>query len=123
MELSTPFVIKDLPDNSWSVSWPGYEYNLVNNAAKAQHLLEILFETIKVQTSQLAVFKETWSQDKTEILHVDVAAWWQDQQGLAQYLSEFVVTGVKFETLNEAQRFKDHMDQRLAWKRLGGEWK
>lgn len=122
MELKTPFVIRDLPQG-WSVSWPGYEYVLVNNFKKAGQLLEILFDAIKINEAQLAIRKETWSEDRTEILHVGVSAWWQDPHGLAQYLTDFVVTGIKFNELTEAEQFKQHMDQRLMWRKLGGAWK
>jgi hypothetical protein len=123
MEVTTPFKLNDLPDNTWSVCWPGFEYSLVNNTNKAQHLLEILFETVRVVEVQLAVSRNHYDPDKTEIMHIDVAAWYQDKTGLGRYLAEFVVSGVKFATLEQAQHFKDHMDQRLAWKRLGGRWK
>lgn len=122
MEVKTPFVIKDLPDQAWSVSWPGYEYVLVNNENKAKHLLEILFETVKVNEAQLALRREGWSEEKTEIMHVGVGAWWQDPTGLSRHLAEFIVTGIKFNELVEAEHFKQHMDQRLMWRRLGGAW-
>lgn len=123
MELTTPFKLKDLPDSSWSVSWPGYEYVLVNNQNKAQHLLEILFDTVKVSEAQLAVRREGRREDETEILHIDVAAWWQDKMSLSKYLTDFIIEGIKFNTLNEAQKFKEQMDQRLMWRRMGGTWK
>lgn len=122
MEIKTPFVIRDLPQG-WSVSWPGYEYVLVNNESKARHLLEILFDTVKVNEAQMAIRKETWSEDRTEILHVSISSWFQDPTGLARYLTDFVVTGVKFNKLFEAEHFKTLMDQRLMWSRLGGKWK
>ena len=122
MEVNSPFKIRDLPDNGWSVSWPGYEYNLVNNSRKAQNLLEILFEKIKVDEAQLAVRRETWSEDKSDILHVGLAAWCQDKGGLSQYLSDFIITAVKFESRDQADRFKEHLDQRLMWRRMGGTW-
>ena len=120
--MNSPFVLNDLPDNSWSVSWPGHEYHLVDNPRKAENLLGILFDTVKVNQAQLAVRREGWSEDKTEILHVDVSAWWQDKQGLASFASDFIVLAIKFCELSEAEHFKQHMEQRLAWRRLGGKW-
>jgi len=125
MELNTPFKIRDLPDNSWSVSWPGYEYVLVNNIVKAQNLLEILFDKLKINEVELALRREGWSEDKTEIMHVNVSAWWQDKVGLAKYLTDFIVVGIKFRDLAKAEQFKDIMDKRLMWSRLSGgkKWK
>ena len=116
-------MIKDLPDRAWSVSWPGYEYVLVNNEIKAQHLLEILFDTVKATEAQLAVRREGWSEEKTEIMHIGEAGWFQDPKGLSRYLTQFIVTGIKFNELSQAEHFKQHMDQRLMWRRLGGAWK
>lgn len=122
--MNTPFKLNDLPDNSWSVCWPGYEYALVNNTTKAQNLLEILFDTIKVNEAQLAVVRNGVDIEKSEIMHVDITSYWHDKQGLSRYLAEFIVSGVRFATQDQAQHFKDHMDQRLMWRRLGGgAWK
>jgi hypothetical protein len=118
--MSSPFVLNDLPDNTWSVCWPGYEHHLVNNPVKSEHLLEILFNTIKVFEARLAVLQETWSEDRSEILYISSSAWWQDHRGLSRFVGDFIVKGVQFETLEQAEHFKTHMEQRLAWKRLGG---
>ena len=120
MEVTTPFILNDLPDNAWSVCWPGYEYNLVNNPAKAQKLLEILFDLIKVDEVQLSVRREGWSEDKYEIMHINISAWFQDSGGLCRHVNDFIVSGIKFAHRNQAEQFKEHMDKRLMWARLGG---
>lgn len=123
MEVIERFVLKDLPDNSWSVSWPGYEYVVVNNPVKAANLLKILFDEIKVNEVMLGVHEYN-QPDNFTTMHIDLAAWCQDPEGLARYVVDcHVVVGCKFAEEADARKFKLHMDQRLAWKRLGGTWK
>ena len=54
-EVIERFVLTDLPDNSWSVSWPGYEMDVVNNPVKATNLLKILFDEVEVDEVMLGV--------------------------------------------------------------------
>ncbi len=123
MEIVDRFVLKDLPDNTWSVSWPGYEMHVVNNATKAANLLKILFDDIGVGEAMLGV-QEYNKSDKFETMHISQAAWFQDREATARYVAElFVVVGCKFVEEEQARKFKLHMEQRLAWRRLGGAWK
>ena len=124
MEVKTPFVLTDLSDRTWSVSWPGYEYSVVNTVNKAHKLLKILFEDIKVDRAQMAIL---WQQEtdltRARTLEIDAAAWSGDDSAAADYLAGNAVLAVKFNQLDQAQAFKQNMEQRLVWRRLGGEWK
>ena len=123
MEVVERFVLTDLPDNHWSVSWPGYEMVVVNNPSKAKNLLKILFDEIGVVEAILGVHEYN-KPDKFETMYINEAAWFQDQEGSARYVTDHhVVVGCKFTTEEQARKFKLHMEQRLAWKRLGGAWK
>lgn len=120
MEVEERFVLKDLPDNTWSVSWPGYEYVVVNNPNKAKNLLKILFDEVKV-TEVVLGCHEYNKPDKFETMHIDLAAWCQDADGTARYVVDcHVITGCKFAEYEEATKFKLIMEQRLAWRRLSG---
>jgi hypothetical protein len=123
METVERFVLTDLPDRAWSVTWPGYEMHVVNNATKAANLLKILFDDIGVGEAMLGV-QEYNKSDKFETMHISQAAWFQDREATARYVAElFVVVGCKFVEEEQARKFKLHMEQRLAWRRLGGAWK
>lgn len=123
MEVTERFVLKDLPDNCWSVCWPGYEYVVVNNPSKAANLLKILFDEVQVQEVMLGVHEEN-KPDKFETMHIDWAAWHQDPEGSARFVvNRHIVVGCKFAREDDARKFKLIMEQRLAWKRLGGTWK
>jgi hypothetical protein len=122
MEVIERFVLKDLPDNCWSVTWPGYEYVVVDNPVKASNLLKILFDDIGVVEAMLGVHEYN-KPDKFETMYINEAAWCQDREGSARYLvGHHVVVGCKFAREDEARKFKLIMEQRLAWKRLGGAW-
>ena len=123
MEVTERFVLKDLLDNTWSVCWPGYEYVVVNNPVKASNLLKILFDEVQVDEVMLGVHEEN-KPDKFETMHIDWIAWHQNPEGSARYVVDHhVVVGCKFAREEQAQKFKLIMEQRLAWKRLGGTWK
>lgn len=120
METVERFVLTDVPDGSWSVSWPGYEMVVVNNPAKAENLLKILFDEVKVTEVTLGVHEEN-RPDNFLTMHINEAAWFQDPKGTARYVVDcHVVTGCKFNEEEHARKFKKIMDQRLAWRRLSG---
>lgn len=122
MEVIERFVLNDLPDNTWSVSWPGYEMVVVNNPTKATNLLKILFDDIGVGEAILGVHEYN-KPDNFETMYINEAAWFQDRWGSAKYVTDHhVVVACKFTKEDQARKFKLIMEQRLAWKRLGGAW-
>ena len=120
MEVVERFVLTDLPDNAWSVSWPGYEMVVVNNATKASNLLTILFDEVGVDEAQLGVHEYN-KPDKFETMHISQAAWFQDHKATARYVAELhIIVGCKFAKEDQARKFKTIMEKRLAWRRLSG---
>lgn len=120
MEVTERFVLKDLPDNSWSVSWPGYEMDVVNNPIKAENLLKILFNEVGVDEVQLGVHEYN-KPDQFETMHINWIAWHQNPEAAARHVvAHHVVVGCKFAKETEARKFKLVMEQRLAWRRLSG---
>lgn len=125
MELKSYFIINDLPDGSWSVCWPGYEYNVVNNPTKAHNLLEILFDVVGVEEAMIGVQQSTQDNSDLHTMHISSILWLEEnsRKHLAEKLAWYTIPGVRFWDRYEAEKFKTHMEQRLAWKRLGGAWK
>ena len=122
MEVVERFVLKDLPDNTWSVSWPGYEMVVVNNPVKAANLLKILFDDVGVDEAMLGVHEYN-KPDKFETMHLSWIAWHHNPDAWARrVVNHHVVVGCKFVKEDDARKFKLIMEQRLAWKRLGGGW-
>lgn len=123
MELRSPFVIRDLPNDSWSVSWPGYEYHVVNTPNKGQKLLDILFGQVKVHRACLAVvLKGSSGVSSHQIMEIDIAAWAEKNSMAGCHLDGFVVEAVKFDTLQQAEAFKSILEQLYVWRKLGGIW-
>ena len=118
MEVVEQFVLNDLPDNSWSVSWPGYEEVVVNNPVKAANLLKILFDEVGVDQAVMAVHRYT-APDQGDVMHLSWIAWHQNPDACARHVvSHHNVDGCKFPTLEQAEKFKLIMERRLAWRRL-----
>jgi hypothetical protein len=117
------FVLNDLPNGEWSVTWPGYEYNVVNNPAKVLTLLEIMFDYVGVDEAMIGV-QESGRDNDWRTMHISVILWLEEhsRKYMASRLAGYTIPGVKFRDQYEAEKFKTHMEQRLAWKRLGGEW-
>ena len=113
--------MNDLPDGTWSVTWPGYEYQVVDNPGKALALLEILFEVVGVDEAMIGLYERGRDND-WRTWYISNMLWLEDQgrELMASRISDYVVPGVKFTDIYQAEKFKDHMEKRLAWKRLGG---
>lgn len=114
------FVIKDLMDNSYSVSWPGYESHVCDNTIKARNLLKILFDEINLEDVDLAVKKEEYSGDEF-VVSIPWMTYMQNPDRSGDFLMRhYSVVGVKFNTRDQAEQFKLIMERRLAWTRLSG---
>lgn len=122
---SSPYIINDLPNGTYSVTWPGYEFVLVNDAAKALRLLEILFDVVGVDEAMIGV-QEDGRDNDWRTMHISNVLWWEEssRKYMAERLAKYRVPGVRFTDIYQAEKFKDHMEKRLAWKRLsnGAKW-
>lgn len=122
MEVEERFVLKALMDNSYSVSWPGYEWVVCDNENKARNLLKILFEEVKVDEAVLAVQKTQIPREEEFIEYIPLRTYAQDPHGAGKFLvHRYAVTGIKFPGREQAEQFKTIMEKRLAWCRLGGQ--
>jgi hypothetical protein len=120
MSTEERFVLNDLPDNTWSVCWPGYENVLVTTPGKAMNLLKILFDEVGVDEAMIGVKEPSYRGD-IEIMHINEAAWFQDREGCARHVvGHYLVFGCKFNNREQAEMFKLNLEKRLAWTRLSG---
>ena len=119
------FILNDLPNGSWSVTWPGYESQLVNDASKVHKLLEIMFDLVGVDEAMIGV-QESGRDNDWNTMYISGMLWLEEHS--RKYIAEriakrYIVPGVRFTDQYQAEKFKLHMEQRLAWKKLGGkEW-
>ena len=118
--MSSAFVINDLCDPAWSVSWPGYEMVVCDNERKATNLLKILFDEIEVEDAVLAV-KVTEYSDKDYTITIPWMTYHQNPDSAGSFLvRNHSVIGCKFFVLEQAEKFKYAMEKRLAWQKLSG---
>lgn len=125
MDVKSYFVINDLPDGTWSVCWPGYEHNVVNKPNKVLTLLEIMFEHVGVDEAMIGV-QQPGRDNDLSTMHISDSLWYDSdhaREHMAKRLAAYVIPGVRFYDRYQAEKFKLHMEQRLAWRRLGGAWK
>ncbi len=120
METVDRFVIKDLMDNAYSVSWPGYEMVVCDNERKATNLLKILFDEVDVEDATLAVKVAEYS-DKDYIISIPWITYHANPGSAGRFLvGNHAVVGCKFPNRAQAEHFKTIMEKRLAWTRLSG---
>jgi hypothetical protein len=122
--MKSPFKLIDLPQG-YSVSWPGYEHVFCDNSLpKWRSLLGVLFDDLGLFEVCLAMTE--WYEPgtnarlyylKSTAFHITRPDW------LLNLIPAGLITvGVKFDELSQAEKFIELMEQRLAWKRLGGSW-
>lgn len=120
----SPFVLNDLPNGTYSVTWPGYTYSVVNEPGKALKLLEIMFEVVGVDEAMIGV-QESGRDNDWKTLYISNLVWFEDRgrELVASRIAEYTVPGVRFTDVYQAEKFKDHMEKLLTWKILSNkEW-
>jgi hypothetical protein len=117
--MTTPFIINDLPNGTYSVTWPNYEYDVVNDAGKALKLLEIMFDVVGVDEAMIGV-QESGRDNDWRTWHISNMLWVEEhsREHMAKILADYVVPGVRFTDVYQAEKFKYHMEKLLAWKQL-----
>jgi hypothetical protein len=116
---NSPFVINNLPNGTYAVTWPGYEHIVVNKPSKVLTLLEILFDHVGVDEAMIGV-QESGRDNDWNTMHISGILWLEEhsRRYMAERLAKYVVPGVRFTDIYQAEKFKDHLEKRLAWNRL-----
>ena len=109
------FVLKQINQDTWEVSWPGYEHDVVNTPDKADHLLTILFDDFDLVNAQLSTIR---NQHYNYTLSLSRIMWFQDPETTARYTCEHTIAGCRFHTQELAQRFLNVLEKLLVWNRL-----
>jgi len=120
MITNSRFVINDLPNGTYSVTWPGHEYDVVDGPSKVLKLLEIMFEVVGVDEAMIGLYERGRDND-WRTMHISNMLWLEDhgREHMAKRLAEYTIPGVRFTDIYQAEKFKDHMEKRLMWAQLG----
>lgn len=111
------FILNDLPDGSWSVVWnPDHWVNGIYKLSSVVRLLGILFNDIKVDEAILAVDRGRGVHDS--ILYIKQTAYYETNGKVAEWLDDYIIRGVKFKELAQAEAFKDHLEKLYLTKLL-----
>ena len=116
---NSPFVINDLPDGTYSVCWPNYEYSVVKNPVNALKLLEIMFDVVGVDEAMIGV-QHPGRDNDFQTMYISNMLWFEDRGRaiMASRIADYTVPGVRFTDIYQAEKFKDHMEKLLVWKIL-----
>jgi len=106
---STLFTVKDLPDNTWSVSWPGR--GSVKQNAHKELIAKFAFESGSWQVGLAS------SDDK--ILTIDAMLYDTNTFSLAVILDQIRdIVAVKLEKVEHVNKFVDSMEKHILWRLL-----
>jgi len=111
----TPFILNDLPDNTWSVEWPTFKN--ITDKVTGKKLLTILFEDIKCFHVGIGI---KLSGGEMDTLWLDSKLYWQDTEGsYTNYLEDmYEIGGVVFMHKDEALKLQDILEKKYIWKTL-----
>jgi hypothetical protein len=112
---NTPFILNDLPNNTWSVEWPTFKN--ITDKVTGKKLLRILFEDIKCYEVGIGVKLNSGEMDT---LWIKSNLFWQDKEGsYTNYLEDmYEIGGVVFLYKNEAEQLQDILEKKYIWKVL-----
>ena len=112
---NTPFIINDLPDNTWSVEWPTFKN--ITDKVTGKKLLTILFEDIKCEDVGIGVVLNDGVMDT---LWVESNLYWKDKEGsYTNYLEDmYQIGGVVFMHKEQAEQLQDILEKKYIWKVL-----
>jgi len=113
------FIINNLPNGTYSVTWPGFERNVVNNPGKVLKLLEIMFDVVGVDEAMIGLYERGRDND-WRTMHISNILWLEEhgREHMAKRLAEYTIPGVRFTDIYQAEKFKAHMEKLLVWARL-----
>ena len=112
---NTPFIINDLPDNTWSVEWPTFKN--ITDKVTGKKLLTILFEDIKCHHVGIGIVLNGGEMDT---MWIDSKLYWQDTEGsYTNYLEDmYQIGGVVFIEKDQAVQFQNFLEKKYIWKVL-----
>ncbi len=114
--MSNPFVLIDLPNNDWAVSWPTTDEKFTDRVRF--NLLECIFKEVKCSEVGLGVAID--EREETSIMWIKDHVWCsQLTEEYSQYLyRNYNIRGTVFHSESEAKQFKDILEKRYAWQLL-----
>jgi len=101
--------------NGWLVSWPGFRD--IRRVENKQKLADLIFDRIGVEEARFGVRS---NDGETKFLHIRSVDWAAAHLGsqLDNLLDRYEITGVLFDSEQEATELQDYFEKKLMWKRL-----
>lgn len=117
--MNSPFILNDLCDNTWSVTWPSFQRsnNLDNMAFD---ILKFVFTEVKCSRVGLGVTIDNYFEADSSVLWIDDSAYATAiTDEYSQYLyRQYNIFGAVFEKQLDAEKFKESLEKRYVWQLL-----
>jgi hypothetical protein len=117
--MNSPFILNDLSDNTWSVTWPTFkDSNLYDNMAV--DILKFVFSEVKCHRVGLGLTIDNYFEADTSILWIDNSTYAMDiTDEYSRYLyKNYKVFGAVFEKQQDAEKCKESLEKRYVWQLL-----
>lgn len=111
--MNSPFIITDLENKKYTVSWPTYrDIRGVDSKIK---LLTVLFKELSNTEIGLVI---QYNVDDLDIMWIDFMSWAQSPD-IDRYMGDhYDIIGVAFTQMSNAEQFKEYLEKKLVWKIL-----
>ena len=110
--MNSPFVLKDIKNKVFTVSWP--TYNDIREVETKIRLLDTLFKLNMYEVGLVIQY----NQDELDIMWINQFAFLGHPE-IDQYMFDhYQIIGVAFHDVGEAESFKEWLDKKLVWKIL-----
>lgn len=117
--MNSPFILNDLCDDTWSVTWPTFQASNKYDTM-AFDILTFVFSEVKPNRVGLGVTLDNYFEADTSILWVDDDVYTTDITAeYSHYLyKNYKIFGAVFEKQQDAEKFKDLLEKRYVWQLL-----
>lgn len=114
--MNTPFILNDLCDSTWAVSWPSFDEKFTTHMKF--NMLNCIFKEIKCHEVGLGISLD--EKEEPSILWIEDKVWFSDlSEEYSQYLYKYYnIRGAVFHKQQEAEQFKDILEKRYIWQIL-----
>jgi hypothetical protein len=101
--------------DGWLVSWP--DFRDIRRVENKQKLADLIFDRIGAEEARFGVRS---NDGETKFLHIRSVDWAAAHLGsqLDNLLDRYEITGVLFDSEQEATELQDYLEKRLMWKTL-----
>jgi hypothetical protein len=113
--MNNPFPLNDLPNGTWSVTWP--EFTSIKETGLKERVMKTVFGELDYDEVGFGI---ALVNDETDILWMNSDVWYSAMgDSYAIYLEDmYELRGLVFRTMDEAKKMQDWLEKKYMWEVL-----